>query len=135
MERLPDWRVRLAEWLEEVRNQPFAQGRHDCALFAAGAVRAVTGTDLAEVYRGRYRTTRGGLRILRKAGFDDHVALALHHFARQPIALVREGDLVVSDTDQGPGFGVVQGAAAYVLGQNGLALMALSQARLALKVG
>src|SRR5690606_37242555 len=100
--RFPDWRVRLTAWLNEVRRTPFAQGSHDCALFAAGAVVAMTGHDFAAPYRGRYTTTRGGLRVLRRAGFDDHIALAAAHLPACALSDLAEGDVVVIPTDEGP---------------------------------
>jgi hypothetical protein len=44
-QRLPDWPERLAAYVEERRAQPFVWGNNDCASFAAGALRAMTGAD------------------------------------------------------------------------------------------
>ena len=44
----------------------------DCALFAAGAVEAMTGEDIARKWRG-YDTLAKGAAKLRKAGFSTHV--------------------------------------------------------------
>ena len=43
MKRLPDWPERLSAYVEACRAMPFVWGEHDCVLFAAGAVEAVTG--------------------------------------------------------------------------------------------
>jgi len=67
--RLDDWRARLAAEMDRQRRDAFAWGRHDCAIgFAAGIVEALTGVDLAQDYRGRYRTQAGALRPLRDSG-------------------------------------------------------------------
>lgn len=41
--RLPNWPALLDAYIERHRGTPFAYGQHDCALFAAGAVQAITG--------------------------------------------------------------------------------------------
>lgn len=134
MTRLANWRPRLIAYLAEAAARPFAEGRHDCALFLAGGVAAMTGVDYAAPYRGRYTTTRGGLRILRKAGFADHVALAAHHLAERPVAFAREGDGAVVPTGDGPALGIVQGAGVYVLSPAGLAVVPLTAAARAFEV-
>lgn len=119
-------RARLTTYLADCARRPFAEGSHDCALFAAGAVQAMTGRDIAAEWRGRYISTRGGLRVLRRAGFADHIALAAHHFpvTHRP----RIGDLAAVPTEQGPALGVVQGLHIYLLAESGLALVPLSAA-------
>ena len=132
--KTPDWRSRLMVWLHAVRHAPFAEGSHDCALFAAGAVEAMTGTDFAAPYRGRYTTTRGGIRVLRRAGFADHIALAAAHLPDCPLPDLCEGDLVALPSPQGLALGVVQGAMAYVPGLRGTALLSISDAQRAFRV-
>lgn len=105
------WQARLGVWLASTARMPFAPGSHDCALFAAGAVQAITGVDLAADWRGRYRTLRGGVRVLRKAGYADHIALARAHFPAT--ATPCAGDLAVITTPEGPALGVVQGVMIY----------------------
>jgi hypothetical protein len=132
--RLPDWKSRLIDYLNDVDGKPYALGTHDCALFAAGAVATMTGDDMAAPFRGRYRTLKGGLSRIRKAGFDDHIALAQSRFAQVHPAYVAPGDLAVVDTGDGPALGVVQGEGIYVLGLDRLGVTGISDARLFLKV-
>ncbi|MDA3888699.1 MAG: hypothetical protein PF443_07845 [Allgaiera sp.] len=134
MKRFTDWQSRLISYLHDVLRRPFQEGMHDCALFAAGAVEAMTGEDYAAPYRGRYTTTLGGLRILRKDGYDDHVALAAAHLAEVPGAFAQPGDLAVIPTDDGPSLGVVQGDRVYCLLPIGLGLEPLSSATRAFRV-
>lgn len=128
MRRLPDWQPRLAAFLEDAGRLPFAEGRHDCALFAAGAVAAMTGEDPAAGWRGRYRTTRGGLRVLRAAGHRDHLALAAALFEGIPPAFARMGDLAAVPGQGGPALGVVQGEGVFVLTPAGMGLVPLTAA-------
>lgn len=133
--RYPDWRARLTAYLAAGAREPFAYGRHDCALFAAGAVAAMTGIDLAAPFRGRYRSLRGGLRVMRAAGYADHVALAAAHLPACDPARALPGDLAVFDTPDGRALGVVQGPGVYVLGPSGaLSIMPRTAASGALTV-
>lgn len=120
------WQLRLAQFLGDAARRPFQPGRHDCALFAAGAVHAMTGLDLARGWRGKYRTLAAGQRALERAGYTDHVALAAAHLpgTQRP----RPGDIAVIDTGDGQALGVVQGHMAYVLRPAGLGLVPLTAA-------
>lgn len=134
LKRRPDWRARLIAYLARAAREPFAEGRHDCALFLAGGVEAMTGVDYAAPYRGRYTTTRGGLRLLRRAGFADHVALAARHLPECPPAFAAEGDGAAVETPEGPALGIVQGEGVYVPGPAGLAVVPLTTAARAFRV-
>lgn len=94
----------------------------------------MTGIDFAAPYRGRYTTTRGGLRVLRRAGFADHLALAAAHLPEIHPSMTREGDLVALPTPEGLALGVVQGALAYVPGAAGVAIVSTATAQRAFKV-
>lgn len=113
--RYHDWRTRLSAYLHEVAPASFEWGRHDCALFAAGAVEAMTGHDFAAEYRGRYKTLIGGLRHLKKAGFSDHADLAASIFSEVAPAHAHVGDLAAIQIEGGIALGVVQGSRIYVL--------------------
>ena len=132
--RLPDWRARLVDYLNHCAHEPFIEGQFDCALFFADAVAAMTGKDHAKEFRGRYTTTRGGIRILKKAGFSDHIALAKHHCPEKPVAFANEGDGAVIPTPDGPALGVVQGENVYVRTPERLGLVPLLSADRALTV-
>lgn len=134
LSRYPDWRVRLVQYLSDVSRTPFKDGEHDCALFLAGGVLAMTGHDFAAPYRGRYTTLRGGLRILRKDGFTDHVALASSSLSEKPVALAQEGDGACVGTPDGPALGIVQGAQIYFLSPSGLGLVPLTSAQMVWEV-
>ena len=123
--RLPDWQKRLTPVLARAARTPC---EHDCALFGADALAAMTGTDLAAPYRGRYRTLTGGLRLLRRDGHADQVALIAAHVPVR-VGRPRPGDLAVVTTPDGPSVGVVQGAAVYVVGPLGAGLVPIDQAQ------
>ena len=134
--RLPDWRARLADYLETVARAPFRPGRHDCALFVAGGIRAMTGHDPAAAFRGRYRTLAEGHALLEAEGLD-LVALAESLLPEVPPIMAWPGDVaILRDQAGAPAFGLVQGALIYVLhpGEAGLGLAPLTQAERAFRV-
>lgn len=132
--RYPDWKARLISYLSDCAQTEFEPGRHDCALFAAGAVRAMTGVDLAAGWRGRYKTITAGMARLRRAGYADHIALAAANFEQIPVAFAAPGDLAVLPTPDGPALGVVQGEGIYHLAQAGFGISPLMAASFAYRV-
>lgn len=136
MQRKPDWHMALCQYLAEAGRAPFAHGTHDCALFAAGAVAAMTGEDPAARWRGKYKSLKGGLGAMRRAGVADHVAMAARVLAEIPPAMARPGDIAVIPDGDLPALGVVQGEWIYVLAPGGgLALVELTRAARAFRVG
>lgn len=119
-QRLPDWRTRLTSYLSETAAQGFRYGSNDCALFSAGAVRAMTGHDPAAAWRGTYTTLEGGLKRLIKAGFADHVAMVDHLFDGVAPAFAQVGDIALTLTPEGPALGIVAGETIACLTPQGL---------------
>lgn len=114
--RRSDWYARLSAYVEVVRRKPFVYGKHDCALFAAGAVEAMTGVDPAANLRGKYKTLAGGLRRLKKLGFANHAELAASMFEEVHPSHAQIGDIASIDLGDGAiALGVVQGARIFVL--------------------
>jgi hypothetical protein len=66
--RLPDWQPRLAALVSQRMRHPLVWGVHDCCLWAADAVLAVTGVDLAASLRGTYSTQAGADQQLHRLG-------------------------------------------------------------------
>ena len=128
MARLPDWRGRLSACIDASLQRPFEWGVHDCALFAADAVLAMTGTDVAVGWRGRYRSAAGAKRILRKTGYLDHGSMAGTLLGEIPPALAVVGGVAVVEGPDGPALGVVLGATIAVPGTDGLGFLPRSEA-------
>lgn len=118
--RLPDWRPRLTAYLADSARDGFRYGSNDCALFSAGAVRAMTGHDPAAGWRGTYTTLEGGLKRLMKAGFNDHVALVSSLFQEVAPAFAQVGDIALVDAPNGPALGIVAGETIACLAPQGL---------------
>ena len=118
--RLPDWRPRLVAYLTTVAGKPFGYGTHDCALFAAGAVEAMTGNDWAADYRGRYSTLKEGLKLLDQGALRDHVALLDARLESIPPAFAAVGDIAVIGEDGTRALGIFEGESILVLRETGL---------------
>lgn len=65
--RLPDWRMNLDSLVYSRLHCPFAWGSNDCALFAADALKAITGFDISVGLR-EHRTALQATRTLRRHG-------------------------------------------------------------------
>lgn len=93
-ERLSDWQTRLAEYLESSRGLVASGDVELCALFAAGAVEAVTGENPADQFRGKYREVADNLERTIDTLFD-----------AVPVPLAQTGDIAFD----GEAIGVVYG--------------------------
>lgn len=87
--------------LERART-PFVWGSHDCALFAADGVLAMTGIDIASDFRGKYSDEAGAMALIKQLTGGDTVADAAawcaqkHALAELPHPkTAQRGDLTV----------------------------------------
>lgn len=121
--RADDWQRRLRDVLARYRTGTFATGRCDCGTLWADVVLAVSGVDVLGDLRGRYRTDRGAVRMLRTLGVTSAAELADTRFNRVPVAELHRGDLAMA----APLFGsplaspcVVDTTHAFAMGRGGL---------------
>jgi len=101
LRRDDDWPYFLERYLIENEKQNFQYGHFDCCLFAAGAIEAMTGVDLAEAFRGHYANHKQAMVIVRKAcGRMSFVSLAAKLFEKAHMPEVapqfaQRGDVVL----------------------------------------
>ena len=135
MNRLEDWPERLAAYVDARRSALFVWGEHDCVLFAAGAIEAITGVDVAADARGGYSTGPQALRWLDDRPLEAVVTRRLG----QPVsgAFAQRGDVALVTSDY-PGFdhalAVVLGPHLAVPGARGLVYRRLTDAIVAWRV-
>jgi hypothetical protein len=135
--RRKDWRSRLTAAVDGFRGVPFAwDGIHDCGMFFAAGVEAVTGVDIAAPLRGRYWSKSGAFRALRDLGFEDHVAYVASILPElgNP-AMARAGDGVVIETEDGPALAIVTGATIACYGPAGLGFVSFGSHVRAFRIG
>lgn len=90
--RHEDWDVRLSAFVDGAL--PHAWGTNDCAMFAAGAVLAMTGVDPAAEWRGSYATEDDAAALMDRLGGLDAVCL-LKFGEPVPPLCARRGDLLL----------------------------------------
>jgi hypothetical protein len=99
--RKQDWdTVHLHQYLKNA--QPFEWGKADCCLFAANAIEAQTGIDIADDFRGQYTDKLSAFALIRKVTGGSTVAVAAAYCAKkhglkelQYPLMAQRGDLVV----------------------------------------
>ena len=125
--RRQDWPERLAELIEARREAEFAWGTHDCGMFAADAVVAITGADPLQEWRGAYDTEEGADAII--AGFGGYEAFMVSAFRafgapECPACLLQRGDVGLVRYGNNLSAAVSLGHCAAVPGISGLSFLA-----------
>lgn len=124
--RYEDWPKRLEAAIEAARVRRFSWGQHDCMLFAASVVQALTGRDVAAQHRGQYKGSQtAAAYTARHGGMATMVTKVLGDPVR-PIQ-ARRGDVVMRCDERGPALGVCVGAQAAFAGLRGLILRPLDE--------
>ncbi|HEV3511993.1 MAG TPA: hypothetical protein VGS05_09845 [Candidatus Sulfotelmatobacter sp.] len=139
LQRVPDWRFRLGQIIESARQLEFEWGVFDCALHACNCIRAITGTDPAANYRGKYSDEAGAAEIY-GASFEFFIASTAANLGLPeiPVTLAQRGDLVFLDNETAQGaIGVVSLDARFAscAGSKGLVLVRIHRWKRAWRVG
>jgi hypothetical protein len=66
--RRENWPTALNNFLESRRETPFKWGQHDCTLFVADAIEAMTGADPCADLRGQWKSKMKAHRVLTEGG-------------------------------------------------------------------
>lgn len=130
----------MTEFLWAKGRAPFAWGENDCMLFAAQAMRILTGIDVAGLFEGKYKTVRGALRLIKRAGFPDQIQLIegvtkKYRWPETAPALAQRADWVLAEEDMEPfkyALGIVDlsGRFGWFVGAEGLQRVALDEPRI-----
>lgn len=120
--RLPDWEKRLHAYLASIRRDPHLYGKHDCLLHCASVIEAVTGADLADAHRGKYKSQATAVRHLKSLGFETPDQMLDSALEEKPVGFAGRGDIVLTPPDVSgwPVPGVCVGAVALCVGTEGL---------------
>jgi len=119
----------LDVFLRENANAKFVWGTLDCSLFAANAIQAMTGVDIADDFRGKYADEASAFALIKTVTGGTTVAAAAAHCAskhgltewKYPLQAQR-GDLVVVENGGNLIAGVVDLSGKYVasIGESGI---------------
>lgn len=137
MTRFADWPVRLAQVLAAAETREFRYGRHDCALFVARVVEAITGTDpLARV--GMAWSGRRGAEatLVRHGGLFAATATAMAACGSPeiPPRFARRGDVVALTGPFGPTLGICVGERIAAAAAHGIGFVPLTRGARAWRV-
>ncbi len=136
--RLPDWEVRLADWLRRVRHESFCWGRFDCALACADVLAVITGQDFASAWRGQYHSDKGAFKALLKRGYRDVYQAMSGALGQQPttdLATLGRGDIGGAVVDGDKTVGIIWAERLWLPDDEGLRPHALSLMVCGWKVG
>ncbi len=128
--RFPTWLTQESnQFFLESQNKPFKWGEWDCCLFAANAILALTKTDIADDFRGKYTDEASAFALIKTVTGGTTVADAAAYCAtkhgltewKYPLQAQR-GDLVVVQNGGNLIAGVVDLSGKYVaaLGETGI---------------
>jgi hypothetical protein len=114
--RFQDWEDRLGTYIERCRDDKFTWGQHDCAMFADGVVRAITGHEYANELKNTYSTKREAAETIRKLGHQTYRHAVIERLGK-PVhaAQARRGDLVMRGRTA---LGVCVGRWSYFVGED-----------------
>lgn len=119
MNRKLDWQASFAALVASRATVPFAWGTHDCCVWAADAVKAVTGVDFAENFRGTYTDEESAAVVL--AQFEEVDQLATTYLGEPTtVSFATVGDIILFDFNNGYTLGVCNGRNSLVAGETGL---------------
>lgn len=125
--KLPDWTHRLDALVQERLTAPFAWGRHDCGIWAADVVQALTGVDALQEARATRGTAWAARRLLqRRGGVDGGMARA--GLSSIPLVHACRGDLVLIEQGRWPVLAVCIGEDALAPGEQGLEVVTMDRA-------
>lgn len=120
--RLPNWPSRLAARIHEQQGVEPAWGSADCITWAADCILAMTGEDDIYEGRGKYKSARGALKVLKNVyGVKLPIDLMDKLWGpRVHISQARLGDIVVKADSEpfsmGPAAGVCYGRRSLFVG-------------------
>lgn len=135
IKRIDNWHLQLNSFLIGHGSTRFSWGSIDCCLFAADAVRAITGVDIADDFRAKYSDQASAFGLIKSVTGGSSVVDAIAHCAGkhglaewvgaegQPLPLMaRRGDLVAVSNAGRIIAGVVDlsGRAVACMGENGV---------------
>lgn len=131
--RYSDWQTRAANFIITHREKPFAWGEHDCALFACNFIQAITGTDPAVAFRGKYDDKRSAYVALKNfaggglAATVEKICAELR-YPENALNFHQRGDVALCDQCGEDALGIIDlsGQSVIIAGEQGVVALPLS---------
>jgi hypothetical protein len=141
--RKQTWPEELHTFFQARKETPFNWGTNDCCLFCADAIEAMTGTDPAPEFRGKYSDQAGAMAAIKSVCNGATVEDAIAYVATvngltklSTVLLAQRGDLVALDSGAGIAAGIVHlnGREALFVSDTGLRRLPLRKCKSAWRV-
>ena len=116
------WPHILSDHIASVHDTPFKWGSHDCCMFAADVVLAMTGEDYAVGFRGEYQSQRGSLSRIKTLGYKGLEDVLTQRLGKplKSVNFLHRGDVVLFEGGNGLAAGICLGAKSVGAGDVGL---------------
>ncbi len=123
--RRRDWVSRLLAVVDDAQGRPFEWGQHDCCLFAARCIDAMTGSDWEGDLATCYQDEASALAYIKA---ERTIRESVSRRFGDPVAplLARRGDLVLIDSPLGEAVTVCVGPSLVGAAPSGLTVLPLS---------
>ena len=135
MPREENWALAMQGVTRAASDRLHAWGSHDCVIFGADCVLAMTGDDPIEKERGTYSTAMEAARIIKDAGCDSLGDLVAQRLPEIQVAHARRGDAVLCEGPDGVFIAICDGHTAVGPSRHGLVHVPMKQALRAYQVG
>lgn len=113
MKRLPDWDIKLSEFLKENRERDFEWGTWDCCIFANACLKTICGKDVIPKTL-KWKDEKTAYKAIKDYGgtLDKALEKAALAAGMEPVDInfVTTGDLVVVMNDNKPVAGISDGS-------------------------
>ena len=134
--RVPNWDIKLAEYVNSLQDYPFIWGENDCLTFVNKCAEVVRGQSFADDWLGDYTTATGAFRKYRKLlyaqEYDTVIDMLDDRLERFTGRFPPRGSIVGRPVDQTIGImpvllGVVTSDLAAFLGDDGMIFSMLDE--------
>lgn len=115
MRRKENWFESLTAYIDSVMDKEFIWGEHDCCLFSAACVEAMTGHDYMAEERDTYDSQETAQEALK--GRTLYMATKKKLGKPNPLATAQRGDVIYHVFPTGPALGICIGADALFVGR------------------
>lgn len=132
--RLTDWQLRFSDATREAHDKRFKWGEHDCCLWVANCVLAITGIDYAESWRGKYSDESGAYALIKKGeSLTKMVTSVLKTEAINP-NYANVGDVVLIVTGGKEALAICNGASVLIPSRTRMVSLPMSSAKKVWKI-
>ena len=119
--RLTHWQIFYGQITEAYQHKPFKWGEHDCILWAANVVRALTGEDYGAEWRGTYDSALSAARLINELGGAE--ALVTRFLGEPiPVLMANVGDVLLLKQGDWDMLAICNGQTMLAPGEHGLAV-------------